>query len=64
MNKKEPICKQLDAFIDDEIKAVSEYDDFRLEFYDAYPSAIVKSLAIDEDKHANLLREIKAKVCG
>lgn len=58
------ICKKLHASIKDEDKAVVEYDDLRFMFLDAYPSAIIKSLAIDEGKHANLLREIEAKYCN
>jgi len=63
MKKNISICKQLDAIIDDEMKAVDEYETFKLRFLDAYPAAIISSLAVDEGKHANLLREIKAKVC-
>jgi hypothetical protein len=62
MNKKELICEQLDAFIEDEEKAVHEYNVFKHQFI-YYPHAIVNSLAIDEGKHANLLREVKAQVC-
>jgi len=63
MNKHERICEQLDAYIEDEIKAVEDYQIFKHDFLDTYPASIINSLKIDEAKHKNLLREIKAKVC-
>ncbi|MBE3122984.1 MAG: hypothetical protein IMZ58_12385 [Thermoplasmata archaeon] len=62
MNKTE-LCKKLDEYIEDETNDVSKYGRFKHQFGDMYPLAIVNSLAIDEDKHAGLLREIKAQVC-
>ena len=62
MNKKELICEQLDTLIEDEEKATHEYNVFKHQFM-YYPHSIINSLAIDENKHASLLREIKAQVC-
>ncbi len=63
MNKKELMCKQLDAFIEDEEKATKEYHAFEKKFVETYPGAIFHSLAIDEKKHANLLITIWENVC-
>jgi len=56
-------CKQVDALIEDETKAVKEYTDLADKLQDDLMRAVLHDLSGDEAKHKNMLEHLKVEFC-
>ena len=59
-------CKQLDAWLLDELEATKDYRqwaDKASKNNQPLVSALLRTLAIDENKHAEVITELKVAVC-